>query len=77
MGLGQDELCQDCPSGPDNGCCLHPARTMCNTAATDGNRALTSPFSPELLLIPWGGSLNNMVMVNLPVVVKYPVSMKW
>lgn len=70
MGLGRDEPCQDCPSGPDNGCCLHVERKMCSMAATDGR---TSPFTPELPLTPWRVSLNNIVMVNLPVVANDPI----
>lgn len=67
MGLGQDEHCQDCPSCPDNGCCLHAARTMCSMAATDG-KGLSHPLS--VWRCP---SLKNMVMVNMPVVAKYPI----
>lgn len=73
MGVGQDEPCQDCPSGADNGCCLHAARTMCSMAATDG-KGLSQPLSVlKLPLAPWKMFLNNMVTVNLPIVAKYPI----
>lgn len=49
MGLGQDEPCQDCPSGPDNGCCLHVERKMCSMAATDEEHPLSLLSCPSHL----------------------------